>query len=136
MLKIRFKPFPIKKKMSFFKKTSIFQKKILRNLEKIDFLLTSHIYAPTNEELNCGNFSSIHSKIAAWRPFLFQNFNKSSHNSKSIAPSNFLFITKIMVHGNTHPMDYCKNVSLQTYVYDCHFSDHDWVVSTITNDSM
>ncbi len=69
-------------------------------------LLTSHNYAPTNEELNCGNFSSIRSKMAARRPFLSQNYCKLPHNPQNIAPSNFVFITNIMAHSNTHPMDY------------------------------
>ena len=71
-----------------------------------DFLLISQNDAPTNGELNCGNFSSIQSKMAAWLPFLCKIFNKSVRNSKTIAPSNFVVITKIIAHGNMHPMNY------------------------------
>ena len=57
-------------------------------------------------KLNCGDFSSIRSKMAAWQPFLCKNINKLPHNSKTIALSNFVLITKIIVHGNMHPKDY------------------------------
>ena len=71
----------------------IFQKIYLsENLKKIEFLLTSHCYEPTNEELNCD--------------LKWQNINKLPHNTKTIAPSNFVLITKIITHGNMHPMNY------------------------------
>ena len=61
---------------------------------------------PTVVHLPMRNWTALISVQSNLICILYKNINKLPHNSKTIALSNFVLITKIIVHGNMHPKDY------------------------------